>query len=86
MDKNFSMDIVARKLNFVQEFLKISDEQLIEKLENTLRVERKKLIEKDIKPMLIDEFYSMIEASEDDFSNGRVTEAHEVLKKIDQWR
>lgn len=80
------MDIISRKLNFVQEFLKISDEQLIKKLENTLRLERKKLIEKDLKPMSIDEFYSMIEASEDDFSNGRATEAHEVLKKIDQWR
>jgi len=79
------MDIIVRKLNFIQEFLKISDEELIEKLEKTLRVERKKLVESDLKPMSIAEFNSMINASEDDFTNGRANEVHEVLKKIDQW-
>ena len=33
------MDIVSRKLSFVQEFLRISDEKLIEKLEKLLRSE-----------------------------------------------
>jgi hypothetical protein len=79
------MDIIARKLNFIQEFLKISDEELLEKLEKTLRVERKKLVESDLKPMSMAEFNSMIDASEVDFINGRANEAHEVLKKVDQW-
>jgi len=34
------MDIVSRKLNFVQKFLRISDEKLIEKLEKLLLSER----------------------------------------------
>ncbi len=79
------MDIVVRKLNFVQEFLRISDEKLIEKLEDTMRNEKEKLINKAIKPMTLDEFNDMIDKSEDDFINGRTTEVRDVLKVIDQW-
>lgn len=34
------MDIVSRKLSFIQKFLRISDEKLIEKLEKLLLSER----------------------------------------------
>ncbi|MBN2681093.1 MAG: hypothetical protein JXR58_01170 [Bacteroidales bacterium] len=60
------MDIVARKLNFVQEFLRISDEDLVDKLERLLKTERKKKVNKEIKPMTIKDFNQMIEKSEDD--------------------
>ncbi len=36
------MDIISKKLSFVQEFLRISDEDLIVKFERLLRSERKK--------------------------------------------
>lgn len=79
------MDIVARKLNFVQEFLRISDEDLVDKLERFLRAERKKRVDKEIKPMTMNEFNQIIEKSEDDIKNGRVTEARELLKKVEKW-
>lgn len=50
------MDIVSRKLSFVQEFLRISDEKLIAKLERMLRSERTKKISKVLNPMTMDEF------------------------------
>jgi hypothetical protein len=80
------MDIVARKLNFVQEFLRISDEDLVDKLERFLRTERKKRMDKDIKPMTMNEFNQMIEKAKDDVKNGRVIEARELLKKVEKWK
>jgi hypothetical protein len=80
------MDIVARKLNFVQEFLRISDEDLVDKLERFLRTERKKRVDKEIKPMTMNEFNQMIEKSEDDVKNDRVIEARELLKKVEKWK
>ncbi|MFO8022951.1 MAG: hypothetical protein R6U65_10830 [Perlabentimonas sp.] len=80
------MNILARKMNFVQEFLRISDEDLVVKLENFLKSERKKRIKKEFSPMTMDEFIEMIEKSEDDAKNGRVTEARELLNRIEKWK
>jgi len=80
------MDLVSRKLNLVQEFLRISDEDLVEKLEKYIRSERKRRLAKEIKPLTMKEFNSTIEKSEDDIENGRVMEARELLQKIEKWR
>ena len=80
------MDIVSRKLNFVQEFLRISDEDLVEKLEKYMRSERKKRLAKELKPLTMKEFNKMIDKSEDDIENGRVMEARELLQKIEKWK
>ena len=80
------MNILARKMNFVQEFLRISDEDLVVKLENFMMAERKKRISKEISPMTMDEFIETIDKSEDDAKNGRVTEARELLNRIEKWK
>jgi len=80
------MDIIARKLNFVQEFLRISDEDLVDKLETILKTERKKRIDRGIKPMSTNEFNQMIEKAEDDVNNGRVIDARELLEKVEKWK
>ena len=73
------MDIVNRKLSFVQEFLRISDEEIISKLEQLLHSERNRKTSSELTPMTFDEFNKMIDKSEVDFENGRVTEAKELL-------
>jgi len=80
------MDILAKKLSFIQEFLRISDEEIIDKLEEHLRTERKKKLRDSIKPMSKEKFYQIIDESEKDFESGKVTEANELLKKIDKWK
>lgn len=80
------MDIYARKLNFVREFLNISDEELIDKLEKFLRAERRKKNPKKLKPMTIEELNEIVDKSEEDFKEGRVTEAKDLLTKVDQWK
>jgi len=80
------MDIGTRKLSFVREFLRISDEELIVKLEQLLRSERNKRISKELSPLTMDEFNKMIDESEEDFINGRVTEARDLLKRVESWK
>ncbi|MDO9254307.1 MAG: hypothetical protein Q7U54_02255 [Bacteroidales bacterium] len=80
------MDIQARKLHFVQEFLRVADEELVGKLERLLRTERKKKLDKDLLPITLKEFNEIIDKSEDDFTNGRETEARNLLNQIDSWK
>ncbi|MBW1654148.1 hypothetical protein [Flavobacterium quisquiliarum] len=75
------MDLQTRKIEFVQEFLKIQSEELISQLENLLK-------NKDIaddsdffNPMSIEEFNSRIDQSEDDFKNGRYKTTSQLLEK-----
>ena len=80
------MDIQARKLHFVQEFLRVADEELVGKLEKLLRTERKKKLDQDLLPITLKEFNEIIDKSEDDFTNGRETEARNLLDQIDSWK
>jgi hypothetical protein len=43
-------------------------------------------VDKDIKPVTMNEFNQMIEKAEDDVKNGRVIEAIELLKKVEKWK
>ena len=80
------MDIQARKIHFIQEFLRIADEDLVTKLEKLLLIEGKKKLENKLSPMTLKEFNEIIDKSEDDFKNGTVTEARKLLNQIDTWK
>ena len=80
------MDIQARKIHFVQEFLRVADDELVTKLESLLRIERKKKLDEELHPMTLKEFNEIIEKSEDDFNNGRVIEARNLINQIDIWK
>ena len=80
------MDIQARKIHFVQEFLRVADDDLVTKLEKLLRIERKKKLDSELRPMTLKEFNEIIDKSEDDLKNGRVTEARNLLNQIDTWK
>jgi len=77
------MDIQARKIQFVQEFLRIVDDELVAKLENLPRVESKKKLDEKLNPMTLEELDEMIDNSEEDIKNGKVTEARNLLNLID---
>ncbi len=80
------MDIQARKIHFVQEFLRVADDELVTKLERLLRIERKKKLEEGLNPMTMNELNEIIDKSEDDFKTERVTEARNLLNQIDTWK
>lgn len=79
------MDLQARKLNLIREFLRINSEELINKLDNFLHVETSKIYEQELKPMSMDAFNAAIDQADDDVANGRVTEAKELRKDIEGW-
>jgi soluble cytochrome b562 len=79
------MNIQTRKLNFVQEFLQLSNEGIIDKLAAVLKQERKKQFEKSIKPMSLDGLNKLIDKAEKDAKEGRVTEAKALKKAIKAW-
>ena len=80
------MDIQSKKLQFVQEFLRIKSEEVVDKLEKVLKNERKKEYEKDLSPMTNDEFNKIIDNAESDSINGRLTSAKDLKNDVDKWR
>ncbi|PBJ14209.1 hypothetical protein [Flavobacterium sp. ACN6] len=75
------MDLQTRKIEFVQEFLKIQSEELISQLENLLK--NKSTVDDNdfINPMSIKKFNARIDQSEDDFKNGRYKTTSQLLEK-----
>ena len=80
------MDIQARKLNFIQEFLRIDSEELINKLDKYLHAEKRKIYEKELQPMSHEHFEAMIAQAEDDAKNNRVVDAKILRTEIDKWK
>ncbi len=79
------MDLQERKIHFVQEFLRLNNENIIAKFEQILHTEKKKLYSENFSPMSLADFNQIINYSEEDTANGRVKETHELDKDIDSW-
>ena len=79
------MDIQSRKIEFVQEFLKIQSEEMISLLESIIRNDSTDFNKGDFKPMSIEEFNLRIDRSMEDSENGRLIEANDLKAKIDKW-
>ncbi|WP_035647031.1 hypothetical protein [Flavobacterium sp. ASV13] len=75
------MDLQTRKIEFVQEFLKIQSEELISQLENLLKNKSNSDDNDFFNPMSIEEFNNRIDQSEDDFKNGRYKTTSQLLEK-----
>lgn len=80
------MNLQTRKLNFIEEFLRVTDEKIISKLEGYLKEEKKKIYEKELKPMSHKDFYEMIDQSLKDSKEGRVISNSDLKKKIISWK
>ncbi len=79
------MDLPSRKLAFVQEFLRIQKEELVEKLEKVMREEITDSDDGDLKPMSKEELEDRIDRSLEDSKNGRTTKAEVLKAKLDKW-
>ena len=78
------MDIQSRKIDFIQEFLKIQNEELISRLEKLLRSSKSK--EKTIfKPMTVAELNSRIDKSMVDSKNNKLTSSNDLIAEIEKW-
>lgn len=79
------MDLQTRKIEFVQEFLKVQSEEVVMRLEKVLKKEKKKSSEAVLSPMSLDELNKRIDKSLLDASNGKITENTDLAKEIQGW-
>lgn len=77
------MDLQTRKINFIQDFLKVDNEKIITLLEKLLKKETE--ISTEFKAMTINEFHSRIAKSSQDASNGKITSLDNLISEIDKW-
>lgn len=79
------MDLEARKISFVQEFLRLENEAIISDLERMLNQTKSDLYEKNLRPMSTEEFNAEIEQSLNDAKNGKLIKASDLKEKIKKW-
>jgi hypothetical protein len=79
------MDLQTRKLTFIQEFLRIQNEDIISGLEKMLKKRRAELYEKNLKPMSMEQFNADIDQSLKDSENDRVISARDLKEEIKKW-
>ena len=75
------MNIEARKISFIQEFLKIQNEDIINSLEQILKKRKLESYDENLKPMSIEQLNSEIDQAMEDSKNGRMTKASELKAK-----
>lgn len=76
------MNIETRKLTFIQEFLRLENEDIVIGLEKLLHKRKAELIEKDLKPMSLEKFNSDIDQSYDDYINNEIITAKDLKNKF----
>jgi hypothetical protein len=72
------MDLASRKLHFVEEYLKLTNVHIIERLEIVLREEKQKALNKSQQPFSEDEFLAKLDASEEDIRQGKLHSQEQV--------
>lgn len=80
------MDMQEKKLKLIEEFLRISDEHVLDKLEAIIRMENQKKYSEGIKPMSLNELHEMIDEAKLDYQNGRVTSHEDLKKEVLTWK
>lgn len=79
------MSIEERKISFVQEFLKLQNEEVIGHLEKVMKTAKSPKIEEELKPLSMEQFDNEIKLSLKDSENGNVIKAEDLKKRILQW-
>jgi hypothetical protein len=82
-EKRIKMDLQTRKLNFIQDFIKLENEKSISHLEKLLQKETQN--NSNLKPMTMKEFQNRIDQSSEDSQNGRLTENSKLISEIEKW-
>ena len=75
------MDLQTRKISFVQDFLRIQNEEIIRELEVFLKKRKSEIFRKNLKPMALDRFYNEIDQSLEDSKNDKVIKVAELKSK-----
>lgn len=79
------MDLEARKISFVQEFLRLENEEIVSRLENLLHEQKVELLDQHMKPMGFDQFNKEIDQSLNDAAQSKIISAKDLKSKVQKW-
>ena len=79
------MDLEARKISFIQEFLRLQSEEIVSGLENLMRKKKAELIEQNFKPISMKQYNAEIDQAMEDSKKGRMVKATDLKAKIQKW-
>lgn len=78
LSKFRKMDLPSRKLEFIREFLKLTNEEAISKFEILLKKQKKEAEN----PFSKEDLINRVKQSEEDFENGNFKTGEELLKRF----
>jgi len=79
------MDLEARKISFVQEFLRLQNEDVIPGLEKYLHKRKTELFEENLKPMSYDQFNEEIDQAIEDAKTGKLSGITDLKARLQKW-
>ncbi len=79
------MNLEGRKILFVQEFLRLQNEEIVSGLETFLRKRKTELLENNLKPMSMNQYNSEIDSAMDDSKHGRMISVEDLKAKVEKW-
>lgn len=79
------MNIEARKISLVKDFLDLDNEKIISEIEELLHKRKMEVYEDNLKPMSMDQYEAEIKAAIADEENGRLIKAEDLKKQIQEW-
>jgi chemotaxis protein CheY-P-specific phosphatase CheC len=83
--KNSTMDLQSRKIEFIQEFLKIQRGDTVIRLEKLLEKEKARIESEDLKLLSNEELHKRIDRSISDSKQNRLTENADLLREVQKW-
>ena len=79
------MDLQTRKISFVQDFLRLQNEEIISGLEKMLKKRKAEQFERNLKPMDLKQFNNEVDKAIEDSKNERIIDAAELKTKYKKW-
>lgn len=80
------MNLEARKILIVQEFLRLDNEKIITAVENFLHQSKSEVFEQNLKPMSMEQFNAEMDSSVEDEENSRLINVSDLRQKMKGWR
>lgn len=80
------MNIEARKLSFIQDYLRIDNEKILSAVEDFFQKAKSESFEENLKPMSMEQFNEEINQALQDETNGRLTKAEDLKQRVNQWK
>ncbi len=79
------MDLKTKKINFIKDFIELENEDLVDKLDKVLHSDKFRKYEKELKPMPMKDFLTLIDQAKIDVDSNNITSVDDLEKEVKQW-